>query len=305
MKHRFLIFVICLLNAGRAFAAGEVSETGRTGLSFLRVVPSAAITSLGGGGSASFTGTSSQWSNPALLSLIETRTVEFTHTEWIADIRQEYAAFASKLGGGSAGAAVQLFDSGDIAGFDLNASPTSDYSIRNVALSFAYARPIGGGLSVGGAYKRLFQKVSMETAGGYAVDAGLYYQAALDGLSLAAVARNYGRMGKLKAERTDPPSDVALGFRYDAPAPVFGIPYRIAGDYLIPKYGDNGVRAGIEIEPFELLVLRAGYRSDSDIEDFSVGLGLILERFSADISFTPMSEGFENALRFTLGLRDF
>ena len=127
----------------------------------------------------------------------------------------------------------------------------------------------------------------------------------LDGLSLAATARNYGEMGELKAERTKLPSDIAFGARYDSPIPLFGMPYRIAGDYFLPRYGDNGLRIGIEIEPFELLVLRAGYRSDSDIEDFSAGIGIILERFSADISFTPMSEGFENALRFTIGLRDF
>ena len=158
--------------ATNVLAAGETSETGRTGMSFLGVVPNAAATAMGGGGSAYFTGASSQWSNPALLSQIETRTVEFTHTEWIAGIRQEYAALASRLGEGRVGIAVQLFDSGDINGYDQNGGSTGDYSIRNVAMSLAYARTLGHGISFGAAYKRLFQKVSMETAGGHAVDAG-------------------------------------------------------------------------------------------------------------------------------------
>ena len=78
-----------------AFSAGEVGETGTTGMSFLRITPTAHIASLGGGSSAFLTGPSSVWSNPSLIAFQKERSVHFNHIEWVEGIRQEFASFST------------------------------------------------------------------------------------------------------------------------------------------------------------------------------------------------------------------
>jgi len=293
--------------SSHAFSEGIVSETGKTGMSFLAISPSSRITSLGGASSALYTGASSMWSNPSLIAFQNERSVQLTHTEWIDGINQEYAAVSSKVSFGSLGLAVQLFDSGDIElrGNAPSAEPLGAYSIKNAALSFSFARALTDKIAAGVTYKKLFEKISGETAGGYAFDGGVIVRTPIEGVSLSAAARNYGTMGKLKSERTKLPSDMSFGCVYSGVLPGFGQSFSAVTDAVIPKYGDTGVRLGFEVEPIEHLALRIGYRSDSDIEDVSMGVGLSMQNFSADMSYTPMDEGFDNSLRLTLSLAGF
>ena len=303
----FLIAAFVIVLPASVLAEGEVSEDGKVGMSFLRIDPSAVISSIGGQGSALDTGASAAWANPALIALHDERTVQFTHISWIEGVNQEYAALTTPSALGHWGFTFQLFDSGDIDryGNTPSDSPLGSYSITNAALSLVYARHLTDWITVGAAYKQLFEKNSDETASGYAVDAGITVQPPVSGLMLAATARNYGRMGKLKSERSELPSDFVLGASYRFILPSFGRPARICGDYLFPRFGDSGFRAGMDIEPVDRFFVRMGYRSDSDIQSFSYGVGLHMTMFMFDVAYTPMQEGFDNALRFTLGITGF
>ena len=310
MRHGIIILVLCtfiIAVSETVFAAGEVSETGTVGMSFLRVVPSASIAAIGSGASARFTGPSTVWSNPALITQEDSRSVQFSHVEWVQGIKQEFASFVTASHIGHFGISFRVFDSGDIElrGPTPSAEPDDYYSITNASFSLSYAREIIHGISAGVTVKKLFEKVSMETAGGYGFDVGITARTPLEGLTLACAARNYGTMGKLKNDRSKLPSDVSFGAAYRGILPMKDYPFILVGDILLPKYGDSGVRLGLELEPVERFFLRTGYRSDSDIEDVSFGIGLNFQMFSFDIAFTPMHEGFDNALRFTLGLTGF
>lgn len=297
--------MLLLCGAGIAASQSAFLESSEAGMSFLRITPTASNAALAGAGLARTDGASSLWMNPSLLAGVSARSAQFSHTEFVEGIRQEYAAISGQTGLGALGVSVQLFDSGDIDGRDDNSNFTGAYSIRYVALSLGYARALPRGFALGVAYKRLFEKVSDEDAGGYAVDAGLSWQTPVEGLSAAAVARNFGRMGVLRSERTKLPSDYGAGVLYRGILPGVDRPVRFTADYLVPRYGDSGVRLGAEIEPVDRFFVRAGYRSDSDDEDLSFGVGLDLGRFAADVSYTPMEEFSDNALRFTLSLENF
>jgi hypothetical protein len=310
MKYILAVILIAALVSAlpaTVYAEGEVSEDGTAGMSFLRIDPSAVISSMGGQGSALDTGASSTWSNPALIALHDSRTVQFTHISWVEGINQEYAAITTPSELGHFGFTFQLFDSGDIDlyGNTPSDSPLGSYSITNAALSFVYARHITEWVTVGAAYKQLIEKNSDETASGYAVDAGITVAPNVEGLMLAATLRNYGRMGVLKSERPELPSDVVIGASYRFILPSVERPVRLCGDYLFPRYGDSGIRAGMDIEPVDRFFIRMGYRSDSDIQSLSYGVGIHMNMFMFDVSYTPMQEGFDNALRFTLGISGF
>lgn len=286
---------------------GTVSETGKTGMSFLAVTPSSRAASLGGIASALPIGASSVWSNPSLIALQKERSAQFTHTEWIDGIKQEYAAVSTPSKYGHFGLAVQLFDSGDIELRDNVPSddPLGAFSIKNVSLSMTFARSITKKIAAGITFKKLFEKISDENAGGYAFDGGIIMETPLENVSVSAAARNYGRMGKLKNARTKLPSDFSVGTRYSGAIDGLVQSYNVLADIVIPRYGDTGVRFGVEVEPTDRLFLRLGYRSDSDIETVSFGLGFSIDRITGDISYTPMDEGFDSALRFMLSITGF
>jgi len=288
-------------------AEGEVNETGTVGMSFLKIVPSAQLNALGGSSSAHPTGASSVWSNPALIAHIDERSAQFSHIEWVEGITQEFAAFSTKTSIGYFGLAAQIFDSDDIElrGDYPSSEPLGAYSIKNASIAFSYAVHLSPSITIGATYKHLFEKVSMETARGSAVDLGLTARTPVEGLTVACFGRNYGRMGKLKNERTKLPSDVGFGLSYSADAPGLDRPITLAADYIVPRYGDAGIRLGAEIAPVNNFFTRVGYRSDSDIQNISFGVGIRYQLFLFDVSYTPMKEGFDNTLRITLGISGF
>lgn len=274
-------------------------------MSFLTIAPSARIASLGGGGFSNYAGSSSQWSNPALVALAHARNAEFTHTEWIDGITREYASFVTGLSYGSLGLSAQMLDSGDIDGRDQFGGSTGSYRITTAGISVTYAAPVASWLYLGGTYKQLFQKVAEETAGGYAIDAGLFILTPVEGLQFGMSARNYGRMAKLREERTKLPESAALGFSYIGLLPNYDRPYQIVADAVFPRFGKDSFRTGIEVGATEHFVLRLGYRDDSYFETMIYGIGFVWERITADIAYSPLNDISDDALRFTLALTGF
>ena len=102
-----------LLAAAPAFAQ---TKTGTTIGTFLLIEPSARIAGMGNAGAALDFGLESAYYNPAAIGLEDGFAVQFSHSEWIADIAYDYAAGALPLGKwGNAYAAVTALNSGDIA----------------------------------------------------------------------------------------------------------------------------------------------------------------------------------------------
>jgi hypothetical protein len=282
-----------------------IRDSNEAGLPFLRIIPTSIYGGLGGAGIAFYTESGSLWMNPSLITASDTRSAQYSHTEFMEGIRQEFASFSTGTGIGNVGASVQLYDSGDMEGYGSNAEPTGTFSIKYVSLSLGYARKLTDDISLGVAYKKLFEKVADENADGYGVDMGITWRTPVKGLTAAAVARNYGRMGILKNDRTKLPSDVGVGIVYHGFIPKGERPFIFAADYITPRYGDSGIRLGAQVEPVDRFFVRAGYRSDSDYEDMSFGVGLDLGVFAVDVAYTPMEEFSDNALRFTLSLTGF
>lgn len=301
----FFILIIIHIFVNTSFSESNLSETGKTGMSFLNMAPSSKISSLGGAAFALMTGASSLWSNPSLIAFHDERSAQFTHSEWIVGINQEFVAFSTKMDYGSLGLGVQLLDSGDIEGRSSYMEHIGPYSINYVAFSISYAGMLTDWIALGVTYKKLFQKVFQETAGGNAFDVGVTLKTPIEGFSLAAAGRNYGRMSKLKNERTELPSNFGFGCVYNNVAPGIERSYSVLADIIIPKYGDTGVRLGMEIEAVQYFTLRIGYRSDSDFEDFIYGVGYSWEIVSADFSYSPMNDISEDAMRFTLSFTGF
>jgi hypothetical protein len=296
------IFLAMSAVSSVVYSQALLTDSQKTGMPFLRVVPTARIAGMGGAGVSLPSGASSSWLNPALLALVDERCFQFTHTELVAGIRQEYAAVSSNTGLGHLGASVQIYDSGDFDAYGNDASPAGTTSIKYASFSFSYAVWMGNFLALGVSYKRLLEKVAQDDAGGYAFDFGATCRTPIEGLFLSAALRNYGRMEVLKNVRTKLPTDGGFGFLYRSTLLRYGQPFSAVCDYVAPRYGKKGARLGVEIDPVEHFHLRAGYRGDSDTEDVSFGVGLDAGIFTADVAYTPMQKLDGNAVRFGLSI---
>ena len=247
------------------------------------------------------------WSNPSLIAFQEEKSVDFSHLSWIqsVNINQEYAGFVTPMDYGVLGLSAQLFDSGNIDGRDEFKENTGVYGITNAALTINYAFLPRDWIAVGIKYKRIFQKISEDTANGYAVDAGITVKTPLEGYDVAITARNYGSMSKLRNEKTKLPSSVSLGVSKTGTTTMMPQPYTLVADVIVPRFGDTGIRLGAEISPVNHFILRTGYRNDSDFEEMIFGVGFAWEKVSADIAYSPLNGISDDAFRFTLSITGF
>jgi hypothetical protein len=312
MQYRILLLIVLLfamimaVSVTGANAQLVVSETGSTGMTFLSVAAPARIAAMGGLATAGYVGASSIWSNPSSYGFDEERSAQYSHLEMIDNIRHEFAALTTPIGFGNLGVALHLFDSGDIElrGDYPTSDPLGNYSITNAALSIGYAYGIADMVSAGITYKRLFERNYDEQAGGQAFDIGVTYLTPLEGLAFGVSGRNIGRMEKLRNNRSTLPTDLCTGVRYSGDFSG-GRKYAVVADIIIPEYYETGFRAGFEIMPADHFLLRTGYRSDSDIEMMSYGMGIAFDRLGFDFAYTPMTRGFGNAFRMTVSTSGF
>lgn len=307
-KLNYVLLVIFAVAAGSVPAQAQtssVSESGSVGLSFLNIAPNARIAALGGSSTSTGTGASAMWSNPSLIAFQEERSADFSHLSWIEGINHEYAGFVTPMDYGVLGLSAQLFDSGDIEGRDQYGGLTGNYNITNAALAIDYAFLPRDWIAVGVKYKRLFQKISEDTANGYAVDAGITVKTPLEGINAGVSARNYGSMGTLRNEKTKLPSSVSMGVSKTGVAAMLAQPYTVVADVIFPRFGDTGLRVGAEVSPVNHFNLRAAYRNDSDFEDMIFGIGFAWEKVSADIAYSPLNGISDDAFRFTLTITGF
>jgi len=105
------------------------------------------------------------------MAFYEGRSAQFTHTEWIEGINQEFAAVSMPSSIGHLGFAVQLFDSGDIElrGDAPSENPLGAYSIKNVALSLAYARSLTDRIAAGITYTQSNGRFTVSEDGTYRI----------------------------------------------------------------------------------------------------------------------------------------
>ncbi len=296
MKHCFLIFLLTTLAA----SAGS-AQTG--GLSYLK---------LGSGGRAAgmaeaFTAvaddaTATYW-NPAGILFNPGPSLVLSHNEWIQDVRSEFVSFVAPKD--RAGWGLSL-NSVRIAGIELRGvqpavEPISTFSAYNLALGAAYARRITAGLAAGVGIKFLYEKIYIEEAAGFALDAGVLYRPDTSPIRLGMVIKNLGKMSRLGGEASTMPLTLRTGAAFAPPAKILGAHWLLAADLSVSRGGDLHTSWGMEVKPFPLLALRAGYQTGYETRGAQFGLGLRGNRFGLDYGVVPFQQnlGIGHRLSFS------
>jgi hypothetical protein len=288
-----------------------ITKVGTTSAQFLKIGIGSRPIALGGAFVAEANDLSALYWNPAGLALMKGASASFSHTQYLADIDYNYAAFGIPLGNmGTIAASLILLDSGDmqVRTIDRPLGTGEFFNTQSYALQLSYARSLTNTFSIGTTLKYISESIWHSRATAMAFDVGILFTTPYDRLRLGANMANFG--GKMQMSGRD------ILFSQDPSPDQSGDVEIVNAEYLLGKYdlpllfrvglawdavksddhnvlvlldaahpNDNSeyVNMGAEYRFRELLSLRIGYKSlfEDDGEQgltFGGGLNIRIDR---------------------------
>ncbi len=172
-----------------------ITNRGTTAAQFLKLGVGARPIAMGGTFVAQANDLSALYWNPAGLTNLTGASVQFAHTQYVADINYNFAAFGTNLGGaGTLAAAILFLDSGDMmVRTTRDPEGTGErFKVHNLALQVSYARALTDRFSIGGNFKFIQERIWHSSASTVAVDIGTLFTTPYERLRLGASFSNFG-----------------------------------------------------------------------------------------------------------------
>ena len=287
-----------VLAAGLAHAG--IENAGTTSGNFLSVGTGAAILSMGGATLGNGRDVNASAWNPAALGFQSSSQYALSHAALALDVSQDWFAGSGRVGRSqtrwSASALYQ--NDGSFEGRDAFGAPTGSFSVSNLALGLAVARPIMPDVTAGGRLFMVNENLGSESGSGFGFDLGV--QAQRGPFGFGAAARNLGGQMKYDAASYDLPGVFGLGGSWHDERTGL----RLAVDANFPKAYYNDVRLGGEWMWQQRVALRAGYRlelgapSGEPLGGPSFGFGTGVNGFWFDYAFLGAESQAQGAHRF-------
>jgi len=297
--------LLVLLFSSAATAQQDIGS----GMDFLRIAPSANQLSLSEATSATLTGSSAIYSNPALLVMEPSSSAQVSYTLWIADVNNQSASVNFLRDGYSLAFGVYNSRSSD---FEARAQPgpsQGQFSISYLSVSGAAAYSLGP-VSAGITGQYLREEVFQLRANGYAINAGVAAELLQQRVRVGAVFKNLGEMEKLDLEETTLPSTFRIGAKADlaeftTPAandlpilvsvqtewihPLEDLP---TSDYTDRDQKEDFFSVALNADVAELFSVRGGYKFGPTERPLSFGLGINIDPVTVNYAVVPFSTGF-------------
>ncbi|MBC8041919.1 MAG: PorV/PorQ family protein [Rhizobacter sp.] len=273
----------------------------QTGLSFLKLGPSAREQAMGDVGAASASGAAANYYNAAMLSAGGTSAVMFSHSPWLRDTRSNY--FAANFRGEQSAIGVSLSWL-TVADIPVRTAPTLDpegsFTSQSAALSVSYARKFSSVLTLALTGKVLYEKIYINDARGFAVDLSAAATPFGEPLTLAAALQNLGGFGSLSEEAVKLPTTLRLGAAYTLPLASLqsALTLEANGKTIFSDATEFGVGAEFAFNGF--LWGRLGLTAGNESRGVSAGAGVAVNGFKIDFAFVPFSNSLGSATVFTL-----
>jgi hypothetical protein len=192
---RALVLTALLGLAAAPALAGSEGRKGTAGAMELRIPVGARGTALGGAIASDVSGVEAMFWNPAGLANTTGTDVMFSHQNYFADMKLNYAGVASKMGGlGVLGLSVKVLSIGEIF-VTTEAAPDGTGEILTPTFSVlgaTWARQFTDRVNFGGSLNFVSENLADNTASGIAVDLGVQYVTDWHGFRLGMVMKNYG-----------------------------------------------------------------------------------------------------------------
>ncbi len=315
----------------------NVSNKGTTAAAFLEIGIGARAEAMGGAYVATAGRPEMIYWNPAGLAFMDGFATSFTHSEWLASTAFDFFSLATPLPFFNSvfSAAISTLGVPEQAVRTVDAPEGTGefYNARDIAVTASISSRLISSFSVGVSGKYISQRIWSESASGFALDVGVFYQTPLPGLHMGASISNFGpdmRMsGKNLNDIIDPdrfnrgienipvlyktdgfpmPQIFRFGLAYDRPLPGNGN-LVTAVDLMHPTGSTESMNLGMEYGFNELVFFRIGYQNlfERDaINGLTLGGGLqyILQdrsRFAVDYAYSDWGI-LQKTHRFSLAI---
>jgi hypothetical protein len=238
--------------------------------------------------------------NPANIASLEASGVLFSHTEWIQDIRTEYLSIATPFSIGTFSLSVA---NTSVDGIELRTIPgpaLGTFNAQSAFFQLTYGLELSRNTRIGIAPKYLYEKIFVDEATGYGIDAGVLYTTQIDGLSLGCSLTNLGSLAAFRNERIDLPAQIRLGGTYTSS--IDKMLFRVATSFS-SELGNsiNHYSMGGEITYDHTFTGRFGYQTGIDARGFSAGMGIRYSIVIIDYAFVPFSLQLGNSHLISIG----
>ena len=318
-------------------AVCRADDTGTTGANFLKI-PVAPVPTAMGQAYTAISGVDSIMYNPAGLGLMSYSAVSLAHNSYIEGIHQEYLAAAVHTNIGTFGAAFTTLSSGDFDAYDENGASigttNSSHMLGIVSYSQSFPhwnqdrnqqdhqlmlsgwsripdvdlyRPSTTRISIGASYKYIKERLDTTSASANSADVGVIV-VPFKRVQLGASLLNINGSENFGTQEFSLPRTLRIGAATDFVGRKRLVVFRPSADYVKESDRNAYYCAGIEVNAVEMLLLRAGMRTDRDIgTGISMGVGIVLDKFNREdnilsgvrFDYTFSNEGdFSSSQRF-------
>ena len=334
-----LIFALILILT-QSYFAQSVSKSGTTSASFLEIPVGAGAIGMGGAFVSLANDATSLYWNPSGISSADKYEAIFTHTNWIADTKYDFAGLVIPFGNlGSVGFSFTSLSMEDmkVRTVELPEGTGEYFSAGDIAIGLSYARSLSDRFSIGFTAKYIQQSIWHMTASAFAVDVGTKFKTDLfGGMVIGATMYNFGTPMKLDGRDTrefisvDPtklgtndqiPTNIEtdswdLPLTFEIGVSTYAVnteDYKllVAADAIHPNNDYESMNAGLEASYMDIIFLRGGYQSLflKDAEgglSFGVGFNTKMLFSSAVVKFDYAYRDFgrlNNVHTFTVGIK--
>jgi hypothetical protein len=300
MKKLLVFLVAALLACFAASAwAQEFDNLGTSGAQFLKMDVDARVVGLGGANAAFSHGAMCLYYNPAGIADLEDNSVAFSYTDWIADIKYNYMAYARPFPGfGKIGFHVAVLTMDDMERTTLEEPDGTGemFGANSWVVGISNAHQLTDRFSFGVTAKIIREKISDMTSNAIAFDIGTLYYTGFRTLRIAMSTRNFGsdtKYGGTELESTldqdDDPLTLPVEVRLNTESHPLPLTFRLGLAYDFEFGADSKVMAaldgyntrdrgqqgsaGLEYSWQDKVFLRVGYKIRADEEGIAAGGG--------------------------------
>lgn len=175
--------------------AGSSERLGTGGATELLIPVGARGSALGAGYAAQVSGAEAAFWNPAGLAGIESTEALFTHTQYFADMKLNYAAIATPAKAlGVIGFSAKVLSVGDVIVTTEEAPDGTGevFSPTFAVIGLSWAKAFTDRVQFGATMDYVNEHIQQMNANGLAFGFGVQYQTMLEGLSFAMIMKNFG-----------------------------------------------------------------------------------------------------------------
>ena len=304
MRKLLVFLLIAHLGCFAAAAWGqEFDNVGTSGAQFLKMDVDARVVGLGGANAAISQGATALYYNPAGIAGLEKNSLAFSYTDWIADIKYNYLAYARPVAGfGNVGVHVAVLTMDDMERTTLEEPDGTGemFGANSWVVGISNAYQMTDRFSFGVTAKYIREEISELHSGSVAFDVGTLYYTGFRTLRIAMTTRNFGtdtRFDGTELETTfdqdNDPTTTPIEIRLRTESHPLPLTFRlgVAYDFEFDENSkllaavdgfntrDRGQQGGVGLEYSwqEKVFLRVGYKIRADEETIGVGGGYDFE----------------------------